>query len=500
MFVKIVLSCAFFQAVARANYCNHDGCSGVPMGCCDDDALQYCNANSGQCSGPCAGQWCDGSFSYCTWSTCDGVIRSTEWCNAGQANCEGSCGGMWCTNGGSVSTGPTTPGTTPAPAPLPVPTTAPINPSSGSATTTRYWDCSGGACGCAYLPFGPGTDSQPSHCHSNAMFAAPAGNHHDATFYGTAAVSQELFGYNTQWLGPGCGTCYKLTGTSNIPGTPTTTTTIVLKAVNLCPPENPACSGDKVHFDIAAPGFDVTQFSFAHVCPSRESADDAGFSACEFWMLNSQDPTQNCDCSAFDSPVLEAGCNNFLSLNWDNPTVQYEPVECPFELKRLSCWEENGNQYPFGIPEFCESNVDDSPEAPVSAPVEAPVSAPTEAPVSVPVEAPVSAPTEAPVPAPTEAPVPTGTPTQAPVPSPTNAPIGGGGSFCCSSNYKDCNVGGWCGENQSRCEGSCKDMWILQQGHCSSDGIAKYGECTTNVNGCCAPGICKGNQYYRQCL
>lgn len=411
---------------------------------------------------------------------------------------------MWCTNGGSGS-GPNPSSPTPAPAPT---TPAPFTSSSGTATTTRYWDCSGGACGCAYLPFGPGTDSKPSHCHSNAMFDAPAGNSYGASFYGTAAVSQELFGYGTSWMGPGCGTCYKLTGTSNIAGTPTTTTTVVLKAANLCPPENPMCAGSNTHFDIAVPGFDYTPSSFAHVCPFREANDDAGFSACGFWMINSQNPNENCECSAFNSPTLEAGCNNFLSLNWNNPTVNYEAVECPFELDRLNCWEENGNQYPFGIPDFCESNIDGSSnnpltDHPVPAPTDLPVPPPTNAPMPPPTNAPILPPTNAPVPLPTNIPVPPPTnapvppPTNAPVPSPTNAPVGGSGSYCCSNNYRDCNVHGWCGANQSRCEGKCSAKWI-EAGSCD-DGIPRWGECTNNDGGCCAPATCQGGQYHKQC-
>ena len=56
--------------------------------------------------------------------------------------------------------------------------------SSGTATTTRYWDCSGGACGCAF-----GDSNSPVHCHTNAMFTAPAGNDYGASHYGTTAVS-----------------------------------------------------------------------------------------------------------------------------------------------------------------------------------------------------------------------------------------------------------------------------------------------------------------------
>jgi len=55
---------------------------------------------------------------------------------------------------------------------------------SGTASTTRYWDCSGGACGCGF-----GTNNNYAYCHSNAMFEAPSGNQWGAKYYGAAALS-----------------------------------------------------------------------------------------------------------------------------------------------------------------------------------------------------------------------------------------------------------------------------------------------------------------------
>ena len=77
-------------------------------------------------------------------------------------------------------------------------------PSSGTASTTRYWDCSGGACGCGF-----GTNNRYEMCHSNALFAAPQGNQYGAKFYGTAALSAALGGGN--WQAEGCGKCFKVT-------------------------------------------------------------------------------------------------------------------------------------------------------------------------------------------------------------------------------------------------------------------------------------------------
>lgn len=126
------------------------------------------------------------------------------------------------------------------------------------ATTTRYWDCSGGACGCGY-----GTEAAPIFCHSNAMFAAPSGNSYGAKFYGTAAVSKALGG--DYWLGQGCGRCYKVTAASNIAGH-SETSTVVLKGTNFCPDGNSSCAGGKKHFDIAAPGFDFSGSSISNTC------------------------------------------------------------------------------------------------------------------------------------------------------------------------------------------------------------------------------------------
>merc|ERR1712060_1002865 len=133
---------------------------------------------------------------------------------------------------------------------------------AATASTTRYWDCSGGACGCGF-----GNPSQPTHCHSNAMFAAPAGNVNGAKFYGGAAISQTLGGGD--WLAEGCGRCFKVTGEANIEGY-SGTTTVVLKGTNYCPPSNSVCAG-QAHFDIAAPGFDYAGASQANTCNSVES-------------------------------------------------------------------------------------------------------------------------------------------------------------------------------------------------------------------------------------
>ena len=193
-------------------------------------------------------------------STFDRLVQGGAWCNANQSQCKSGCGGKWCTNDG--------------PSPTPPTPTSPTPPTGGArtATTTRYWDCSGGSCGCSYIPTGL-SESEPAFCHSNAMFTAPSNNPYGAKFYGTAAISESLGGGN--WMSSGCGKCWKVTGTSNVPGFSGVKTTVVLKGTNFCPNENPACARGP-HFDIAAPGFDVLAFSFANTCSSREPEEAAG--------------------------------------------------------------------------------------------------------------------------------------------------------------------------------------------------------------------------------
>ena len=154
------------------------------------------------------------------------------------------------------------------------------------------------------MPTGLDNPTQPAHCHSNAMFAAPAGNVYGASYYGTAAVSQALGGEG--WMSPACGKCWKVTGKS-IYGV---SSTLVLKGANYCPPINPGCSNGP-HFDIAAPGFDVLEWSMYNNCASLEPGELNGFYACGRWMIDNQDPNANCDCSKFKDPILRNGCQIF---------------------------------------------------------------------------------------------------------------------------------------------------------------------------------------------
>lgn len=342
----------------------------------------------------------------CSWDV-PNCSRTTNWCNASKSNCERFCRGTYISSGPSPT--PPRPSPTPSgrcgcskctssvlrkdargysvearinwvknnmgrdengacslvcgdefpnicsecdpakcgggPSPTPKPPTGPTGGNTKKATTTRYWDCSGGSCGCGFKP--PGK-SQPAHCPSNGLFNAPRGNQYGAKFYGTAAISASLGGGD--WL-TGCGKCFKVTGQSNVAGRPRgVTTTLVLKSANYCPAGNRQCEAGP-HFDIAAPGFDFQASSLSNNCNKLFGAAGASaYGACENW------PGSSCNCNAFSDPTLRAGCENFKSLNWNNPTVDYVEVSCPAELERQNCWEENGGSWPNFMPQFCANN------------------------------------------------------------------------------------------------------------------------------------------------
>lgn len=229
---------------------------------------------------------------------------------------------------------------------IPVAVVVGINNNSSSsdpqrATTTRAWDCNGGACGCGYQPNETKPEDpelfDPAHCYSNGLFVAPVNNPYKASFYGTASISEVLGG--DWWQGPGCGKCWKLTGESILDGS---VTTIVVRGNNFCSPFFNLCADGNPHFSIAAPGFDSAFAGCDHLEP--EYAE--GLRSCINW------PLEPCDCSLLEHPTLRAGCENFLALQWVDPTVDYESVVCPEELLVTHC-ETDGSWPLEPIPDNC---------------------------------------------------------------------------------------------------------------------------------------------------
>lgn len=80
-------------------------------------------------------------------------------------------------------------------------------------------------------------------------------------------------------------------------------------------------------------------------------------------MIHSQNPDENCDCTVFNDAVLQKGCENFKSLYWNNPDVDYEVVDCPPELASAPpCWEQNGEQWPSSPPAKCANPLSSVPK------------------------------------------------------------------------------------------------------------------------------------------
>jgi hypothetical protein len=227
-------------------------------------------------------------------------------------------------------------------------------------------------------------------------------------------------------------------------------------------------------------------------------------------MIDSSDPSQNCDCSKLNDPVLRAGCENFFSLKWNNVNVVYEEVSCPYELDRLPCWDDN-NGWPAGIPEFCAANIEEAPpNAPpaTSQPTLRPTINPTRQPVSQPVPTATPPPTSQPTRQPTV--TPTSHPTSQPVPPPVATPTPPAptdGEFCCTNDFINCrSESDWCSQSASNCN-TCNSNWIIPQaGQC----IRRWGSCGNDPSGCCSPGQCVqsyngqqieclGNGSYCQC-
>jgi len=260
-------------------------------------------------------------------------------------------------------------------------------------------------------------------------------------------------------------------------------------------------------------------------------------------MIDSNDSNALCDCSKFTSATLRAGCENFLSLQWDNPTVQYEEVVCPPEM--VTPCQHNSKGY------FDENDSTNLPPDTCFAPLSTP-NPPSTIPVTpspipeppAPTTAPPSPTTVAPVPTPDpqctsptqcndgnactvdecqgdytckeprddacalqglycvngqcisptpQPPAPTPEP-PSPTPEPPSPTPPTGTSKCCSETFDGCMNDVWCNASAANC-GSCNAVWMIPNSNC----LARYAECTNN-NNCCAPATCRGGDWYKQCI
>ncbi|KAL8713282.1 MAG: hypothetical protein Q9225_006792, partial [Loekoesia sp. 1 TL-2023] len=205
---------------------------------------------------------------------------------------------------------------------------------SGSGTTTRYWDCCKPSCAWSMSgitspvktcdindkPLADGVTAQ-SGCNGGTSFTCSSQSPwavNDKLAYGFAAVTAS---------NPACCSCYKLTFTSSsIKGK-----TMIVQATN---------TGNDVsgtQFDLAMPGGGFGQFDG---CSKEWKANSAVWGA-QYGGSNTN------QCSSFPA-ALRPGCN----FRWDwmegqsNPTVNYEQVTCPAELVAKSGCSVSGYSAP----------------------------------------------------------------------------------------------------------------------------------------------------------
>jgi hypothetical protein len=86
-------------------------------------------------------------------------------------------------------------------------------------------------------------------------------------------------------------------------------------------------------------------------------------------------------------------------------------------------------------------------------------------------------------------------PSTAPVTAPPTPTVPG--SFCCSWNIKDCGGSEWCSANEGNCA-VCNGLWMDDS--VPTNCIARWGTCTTDIDGCCTSNVCVGDQWYKQCI
>jgi len=198
-------------------------------------------------------------------------------------------------------------------------------PMNGTATTTRYYDCSCPVCAgypctgntLTHQASDSGTnldDSQPIPCQDgsyasekNANWCTP-----DSGCFGTVAAS-DTFGIGSGG-GWSCGACYSLTdtdGSLDIFGG----NSFIVMITNSCP--DSVCIGQN-HFDIAIP----------------VKGAGGGQDKCSSAYPGYFDESSESGCDAIPNGTLRVGCEAYENDMgaFDNPTVAFTQVECPSEL------------------------------------------------------------------------------------------------------------------------------------------------------------------------
>ena len=204
--------------------------------------------------------------------------------------------------------------------------------SSGSGTTTRYWDCCKPSCAWAMSSLtNPVTvcdaSDKPLASGANTASGCAGGSAYMCSSQSPWAVSDSLaygFAAVSSANSANCCSCYKLTFTSTaIKGK-----TMIVQATNT--------GGDvgATQFDLAMPG---GGFGIFDGCSTEWGAKSA------VWGAQYGGPSTN-TCSQFPK-ALQPGCG--FRWDWmegaDNPTVDWETVACPAEIVAKSGCEMAGS-------------------------------------------------------------------------------------------------------------------------------------------------------------
>lgn len=262
-------------------------------GCCSWDGstcgqtTDYCNDPT-HCVQDCKGQWINGGGG-------GGITCGNKCAHPTDGKCNGCADCSWCWPSGSSPSDPSAACQCPGSGPSP-------GPSSGQASTTRYWDCNQPFCEPGRLPYPH--DYRPFRMSDGRVFAHAAAS--DAILQGHAA----------------CEKCYQLQYNG---------VTFVVKVDNWCPcSANPGPGGCcEPHFDIAVPGTDYGPASASNVCQQHDPSIryDKGRQACSHWPW--EDGPDCCNSVSSDN-MLNEGCKLFIGIGWNNPRVGYSEVTCPY--------------------------------------------------------------------------------------------------------------------------------------------------------------------------
>ncbi|ENN80431.1 endoglucanase [Dendroctonus ponderosae] len=207
---------------------------------------------------------------------------------------------------------------------------------SGSGTTTRYWDCCKPSCS---WKENTGTHDAVASCSIDGVTKVNASVTSGCDSDGSAYVCNDMqpwsvndtfaYGFVAASFTGGsdtsyCSVCLKLTFTES----PLEGKTMIVQNVNT------GSDLGENQFDVQIPGGGVGIFTLG--CSTQWNSSTTGWGA-QYGGISSDD-----DCDELPTE-LQSGCH--FRFGWyedaDNPTVDFEQVECPSEITDITGSENN---------------------------------------------------------------------------------------------------------------------------------------------------------------